>query len=106
VALSEFERASYKLLGPSLSNTSVARKMRDDLRQAHMGLRVEAYLASIIVISAFVGAIAFILGVFAIFLLLPALGISLPVVAFLAVPLVAALAGGLTYVVLSSTPHS
>ncbi|MHB8584589.1 MAG: type II secretion system F family protein [Thermoplasmatota archaeon] len=104
MTLSEFERVSYKILGPGLSGSGTVRKMREDIRRSHMGLRAEAYLASSIFIAGFAGAGAFFVSLFVVFVVLPLVGVNLPAIALVLVPVAGAAVGGATYMILASMP--
>lgn len=105
MALSEFQRVSYKLLGPFVTRTMDTGELEQDLAEARMGVRAEAYLAHATFITLAVTAFGFLLSISAIFVL-PQLGMAIPALAYAGLVAVPPLMGAMTFGVMQSIPSS
>lgn len=106
MALNEFQRAAYKAFGGVAAKTGSLSKLGEELRKARMPIRPEAYLASTIAFSLLSGLIGFLLGGFAVFVVVPkAMPGAPPVLAVLA-PAIGLLMAVTTYATMVATPAS
>ncbi len=106
MALNEFQRVSYKMLGGIVSGFSGVPKLRDDLRKAHLGIRAEAFLASSLVLAVVTALASLALSILAWVVVLPLAGVALPPVAIVGVLGLPFVIGLLAYASTLATPAS
>ncbi len=106
MALNEFQRVSYKMFGGAVSNMGNVAKLKDDLRQAHLGIRAEAFLATSFVIAGISTLLSLVLALLAYTILLPLAGIALPPLAIVGVIMFPIFVGLMAYVSTVAGPAS
>ncbi len=105
MTLTEFQRISYKLLGRIVRRRMDTNKIKQDIKEARLGIRAEAYLATAALTSILITGGLLLLSGLALFIL-PVFGIVLPFIAYPLLVGVPPMLGAITFVVLQSTPGS
>lgn len=106
MVLNEFQRVSYKLLGPLSRRGFTLDKLEADLRKARLGVRAEAYMATTIgftILSALIGVL---ISAFVFFVLLPTAMPGFPRPLYALFPIVPMLLAVGTYSTLLASPLS
>lgn len=106
MVLNEFQRVSYKVLGPTVARSFKLQKLETDLKKARLSVRAEAYMATalaVTIISALFGAI---ISAFIFFILIPIALPSAPKAILVLFPVVPLLMGVGTYAGMLSSPAS
>lgn len=106
MALNEFQRVSYKVLGGSVVGRMDLTKLETDIRRARLGVRAEAYLATTIVLTALSVLFGFLVSAFVFFVLLPNAMPDAPPALIFAFPVVPLLMGVSTYAGMVASPAS
>ncbi|MGQ0535902.1 MAG: type II secretion system F family protein, partial [Methanobacteriota archaeon] len=106
MALTEFQRTCYKMLGGFVSKRMDLDELQEQLRKSHEGVRAEAYLAYILVITAIVGVGGLVMSLFLLFVLFPVTGISVPPVLIAILASFPVLVSAITYAVFLSIPQT
>ena len=104
--LNEFQRVSFKVLGPVVNRGFKLDKLDGDLRKARLGMRGEAYMATTLaftIISALMGVMV---SAFVFFVLLPAVMPSYPKALIVLFPVVPMLLAVGTYSTMLANPTS
>ncbi len=105
MALNEFQRASFKILGGVAKAMPLA-KLDQDLRRARLGVRAEAYVATTLAVAILSGLFGLIASAFAFLVVLPAAAPSAPPAVRFLFPVVPALMALVAYATMMSTPAS
>ncbi len=105
MALNEFQRASYKILGGVVANMDL-KKLEDDIKKARLGVRADAYMATTLAFVSLSVVFGFIVSAFVFFVLMPVAVPDAPPVMLVLFPIVPMLMGGVTYATMLSTPGS
>lgn len=106
MALNEFQRVSYKVLGPMVENRLSLDKLESDLRKARLAVRAEAYMATAISLTLLSALFGFLISAFVFFVIIPIVVPSAPkaiVVLFPVVPMLMAVG---TYSTFLASPAS
>jgi flagellar protein FlaJ len=103
MALTEVQRLSYKVLGPWVTRALDTGELEQDLAEARMGVRAEAYLAHATFMAIVVTVVGLLLSATAA-VVLPQLGMAVPAVAYAAMVAVPPLLGIGTFAVVQATP--
>lgn len=105
MALNEFQRVSYKLLGGLVANMDL-RKLESDIKKARLGVRADSYMATTLAFVIITGVFGLILSVFVFFVMLPAVVPDSPKAMVALFPIVPLLMAGITYATMAATPGS
>ncbi|MHB8605560.1 MAG: type II secretion system F family protein, partial [Thermoplasmatota archaeon] len=103
--MTEFQRASYKMLG-GVGARFANEKLSLDLRRSRQGMRPEAYLANAIAVAAISVLVGFFVSAFVFFFVVPLLLPDAPKALMLLFPVVPILMGLVTYATLAAAPAS
>lgn len=106
MVLNEFQRVSFKVLGPVVNRGFDLGKLETDLRKARLGVRAEAYMATTLgfaVISALVGVM---MSAFAFFVVLPVTMPGYPKALLVLFPVIPLLLAVGTYSAMLANPAS
>ncbi|HWG91156.1 MAG TPA: type II secretion system F family protein [Candidatus Thermoplasmatota archaeon] len=106
LALNEFQRLSYKLLGASLRDRLSSPDFEESVRRSNLGVRAEAYHATALLTAILVTAGAYVFSLFLGYVLMPAMGQSLPLLGIIATFTVPLLMGAGTYAAMITVPAS
>ena len=102
--LNEFQRVSYKLLGPSIARSLSLEKLETDIRKARLNIRAEAYMSTAIALTILSGFFGLIVSAFVFFVLLPAALPSAPKALLVLFPVVPMLMAVGTYSTFLAAP--
>ncbi len=105
MALNDFQRASYKLLG-GLAVRSDLRKLESDIRKARLGVRAESYMATTLAFTLISALFGLLVSAFVFFVMLPIVMPDAPPALMVLFPVVPMMMGAATYGTMMSTPAS
>ena len=106
MALNEFQRVSYKILGPMVTRKMDLQKLDDDLRKARLSIRAEAYLATTMVLTVLSILFGLLVSAFVFFILIPTAIPNAPPAIIALFPVVPMLMGVSTYAGMIASPAS
>ena len=104
--LNEFQRVSYKLIGPTIERRLSLEKLETDLRKARLNMRAEAYMSTAIALSILSALFGLIISAFVFFVLLPAALPTAPKALIVLFPIVPMLMAVGTYSTFLASPAS
>ncbi|HVL49054.1 MAG TPA: type II secretion system F family protein [Candidatus Thermoplasmatota archaeon] len=104
MALNEFQRAAYKVMGGTVIRSMNLTKLEDDLRKARLGVRAEAYVSHGLLLAIITGLFGLVMGLGLWFVVLPLAFPGAPPFLAVVVLIVPLLMGGTTYAVMVGTP--
>ena len=78
MALNEFQRVSYKLLGGTVVQKLKLDKLETDLRKARLPVRAEAYMSTALALTALSAVFGLLISAFVFLVMLPAIVPSAP----------------------------
>jgi flagellar protein FlaJ len=106
MVLNEFQRVSYKLLGPTLARRVSLDKLETDLRRARINIRAEAYLSTALALTAISFVFGLAISAFVFFVMLPVALPTAPKAILVFFPVVPMLMGIGTYATFTASPAS
>lgn len=106
MALNEFQRVSYKLLGGTVVQKLKLEKLETDLRKARLPVRAEAYMSTALALTALSAVFGLLISAFVFLVMLPALVPSAPKILLVLFPVVPLLMAVGTYATFLSSPAS
>lgn len=106
MALNEFQRVSYKLVGTTLASRMNLDKLETDLRKARLPVRAEAYMSTAIGLTALSAVFGLLISAFVFFVLIPAALPTVPKAIILLFPVVPMMMAAGTYATFLAAPAS
>jgi flagellar protein FlaJ len=106
MVLNEFQRVSYKLIGPSLARRIDLTKLEADLRKARLNVRAEAYMSTAVALTVLSALFGLLISGFVFFVLLPTVLPSAPKALLVLFPVVPMLMAVGTYSTFLAAPAS
>jgi flagellar protein FlaJ len=106
MVLNEFQRVSYKLLGPTVQRSINLTKIEVDLRKARLSVRAEAYMATALAMTILSALFGVIISAFVFFVLVPVLLPGAPSILVAFFPVVPLLMAAGTYAGMLGSPAS
>ena len=106
MVLNEFQRVSFKVLGPVVSRGFKLDKLDSDLRKARLGMRGEAYMATALAFTIISALVGLLMSAFVFFVLLPAVMPAYPKAIIVLFPVVPMLLAVGTYSTMLANPTS
>jgi archaeal flagellar protein FlaJ len=106
MVLNEFQRVSYKLLGPSIERRMDMTKLESDLRRARLGVRAEAYMSTALGLTILSALFGLLISAFVLFVLVPTIFPAAPKAIYVLFPIVPLLMAVGTYTTFLASPAS
>jgi archaeal flagellar protein FlaJ len=106
MVLNEFQRVSYKVLGPVVRRSLGTEKLESDLRKARLGVRADAYMATALAFTILSALFGLLVSAFVFFLLLPRAMPGAPPALLVLFPVVPLLMAAATYGGMMANPAS
>ena len=106
MVLNEFQRVSYKLLGPSVARRIDLTKLETDIRKARLNVRAEAYMSTALALTVLSGLFGLLISAFVFFVLVPVAFPTAPPAILVLFPTVPMLMAVGTYSTFLASPGS
>lgn len=106
MVLNEFQRVSYKVLGPTVRRGINTERLETELRKARLGVRADAYMATTLAFTLLSALFGLLVSAFVFFLLLPRAMPSAPKALLVLFPIVPMLMAAGTYAGMVANPSS